>query len=211
LISEEKSGIHYKKVHIGRFSKNSEILLISGRKHFYEGYGLSEITQNIDIAQNFGVKNLIITNAAGGLNLNFKESDLMLITSYINFNSGLILPPHKIFSNSNLSKLFLKTALKNKVSCHKGIYGSFSGPMYETNAEIRYIKKFKIDAAGMSTIPELIKAKECGLNVIAVSAITNLLFESKQIFTNHSAVIRNAKKITPFLKNILSDISLELN
>lgn len=210
VYSVETTGVHKKIIYSCRIN-GREVLVFRGRKHFYEGYGKDEITANVEMAKNYNVKNLLITNAAGGLNANFKEGDLMLITSHIDFNS--ILTYSKGFSpvSGELEDKFRKACLKAKIRLHEGTYGYYQGPAYETKAEIRMQKKYGLDAAGMSTVPEIYEAAKSGINVIAVSIITNLLSETSPAAASHDSVLYTAQIASNKLNKCLPIFINELN
>lgn len=163
MIFEDSSGIHHKQIYTCSY-KGKTIIVFKGRRHFYEGQSYEEITSNIELAKNMNVKNVILTNAAGGLNENFAEGDVMLITSHINFIDKLIYNKPEFPYSGYLMKKLKKICFQNNIKLHEGVYGCYPGPTYETRSEIRMQKKFMIDAAGMSTIPEVFASKSAGLN-----------------------------------------------
>lgn len=210
VIFEETSGVHHKVVFTCSIS-GKDAIIFKGRKHFYEGHTLEEITANIKLAKKLGVENLLITNAAGGLNENFNDGDLMLINSHINFIDKLNFHPESHFYSRSLQDKFRAACRKMKVKLHEGTYGCYTGPNYETKAEIRLQKKIGLDAAGMSTVPEVIAANSLGINVIAVSIITNLLKENSVAVTAHEEVLNTAKKASISLNKVLPVFISELN
>lgn len=210
VILEDSTGIHQKLVYTCKMSGRG-VLVFKGRKHFYEGYGFDSITSGIALAHEMGVKNILITNAAGGLNANFEDGDLMLINSHVNFIDSL---KHKRASfpySKVLREKFLAVSKRVKVKVHEGVYGCYSGPAYETRGEIRFQKKIGLDAAGMSTIPEVYSATGHGMNVIAVSVITNLLKENYHQSTSHADVLLIANRASEKLNSILPGFVSELN
>jgi purine-nucleoside phosphorylase len=209
LIYEDKSGIHYKKVMIGDIN-NTEIIIFQGRNHFYETPLLYKIYFNVDNAKELGLDLLIITNAAGGVNSNFKVSDLMLITSHINLMfRNISFSKHTTAYDKEIIDSVKQIAQKNKIKLQTGVYCSCTGPMYETNSEIDMWKKMKIDAAGMSTIPEVLYANKLGIKTIALSCITNILSSSSANIINHSEVVEAGKlaynNFSKLLKVIIND------
>lgn len=213
VILEDKKGIHHKTIYTCKV-QNREVLVFKGRRHFYEGYSLDEITYNINFAVNMGAERILITNAAGGLNENFSEGDLMLITSHINFLDKLRFTPknpHRVFYSKELQEKFRESCRKVNVKLHEGTYGCYSGPTYETNAEIRFQKKIMLDAAGMSTVPEVIEAASRKIDVIALSVITNLLKENSAAETSHDNVLLTAQKASLNLKKVLPVFISQLN
>lgn len=210
VIIEETSGIHHKIVFTCKIA-GKNIIVFKGRKHFYEGHSLNEITSNIQLAQKLNVKNLFITNAAGGVNESFCQGDLMLITSHINFIDKMILKKSAFPYSKVLAEKFRKICSSMGVKLQEGVYGCYAGPMYETKAEVKMQKKFLIDAAGMSTVPEVLEAKNIGMNIIAVSVITNMLSENPAGHTLHSNVLSAAANASSKLNLVLPKLISELN
>jgi purine-nucleoside phosphorylase len=213
ILFKDKTGVHSKLIYTCTIA-NKRVLVFKGRRHFYEGYSLEEITSYVDFAIESGAENIFITNAAGGLNENFSEGDLMLITSHINFIDKLkfITPAgNKGFYSKELQNKFITICKAANVKLHEGTYGCYSGPTYETNAEIRIQKKIMLDAAGMSTVPEVISASKHKKNVLAVSVITNLLRENSISQTSHDEVLLTAHKASYSLKKVLPVFISQLN
>lgn len=165
--------------------KGKKVLAMQGRFHYYEGYDMQQITFPIRVMKQIGVKNLLISNAAGAVNLAFKKSTLMLITDHINlFPSNPLIgknypelgPRFPDMSEPYSKKLNneLRTIAKEKgILLHEGIYVPVTGPNLETRAEYRMIGKLGGDAAGMSTVPEVIVANHMGLPCCAISVLTD--------------------------------------
>lgn len=213
IIIEDKKGIHHKIIYTCKVH-GKEVLVFRGRRHFYEGYSLDEITYNVNFAVKMGADNILITNAAGGLNENFAEGDLMLITSHINFINKLKFNDVKKqtgFYSKELQDKFRHACRISNVKLQEGAYGCYTGPTYETNSEIRFQKKIMLDAAGMSTVPEVIEAASNQINVIALSVITNLLKENSAAETSHDNVLITAHKASLSLKKVLPAFISQLN
>jgi purine-nucleoside phosphorylase len=210
LYEEDFEGIHQKRIYTVRFNEKN-VLIFCGRKHFYEGYSEDEILKNVRKAKEFGVKYLLITNAAGGLNPNLKESDLMLIRTYIDLTRHLIHQKTRMNIDEDLKSALINSCRELKVKCHQGIYGFLPGPAYETRAEIRMLKKYNIDAVGMSTVPELLEASASGIRVLALSVITNLLKDNSMSPANHKDVLNAARKASPILFSVILRLLNELN
>jgi purine-nucleoside phosphorylase len=193
VLNEDIDSFHKLKILSGKIL-GKEVILFSGRRHFYEGYKDDKILESVELAKEFGIKTLIITNAAGGINKTFRISDLMLISSHFNFlkKSFVKCNIDKIY-DINLIKKIKKIALMNRLNLRTGSYCCATGPMYETKSEIRFLSKIGVDAVGMSTIPEVLKSKDLGINIVAVSCITNLLSENPSGITNHEEVIEAGK------------------
>lgn len=175
---------HAGKLVIG-LAGNTPVLVLKGRTHFYEGHEMDRITFPIRVLAEFGIRSLILTNAAGGINKKFKAGDFMVLEDHINFMGtnplrGPAVPGLPRFVDMTrvyepkLNDLLKKAAKQAKLRLHSGVYLATLGPSYETPAEIRAFGKLGADAVGMSTVPEAIVARQCGLSVAAVSCITNL-------------------------------------
>ena len=206
----ETSGIHKKIVYSCTIA-GKNVLVFQGRKHFYEGYNYEEMTSNIKFANGQGVKNLLITNAAGGVNENFSNADLMLIISHINFNDKVLFKKSNFVYSKVLQDKFRIACIKSGVKLYEGVYGYYSGPAYETKAEIGMQRKIGVDAAGMSTVPEAVEGSSIGMDVIAVSVITNLLKENLSLPASHDEVVFNAQKASFKLTKAIRGLILELN
>ncbi len=165
---------------------NVPVLCMQGRLHYYEGHDMSDIALPIRVMQLLGIKSLIITNAAGGINLSFKVGDIMLIEDHINFtgynpligkNSDEFGPRFCDMTYAytpELRRIAKETANELSTQLQSGIYLGCTGPSFETPAEIRAFRILGADAVGMSTVPEVIAASHCGLQVLAFSLITNM-------------------------------------
>lgn len=161
------------------------VIVMSGRFHLYEGYTLQDLTFPVRIMKSLGVKQLLVSNAAGAINLDFKKGDLMLIDDHINLQGGSPLAfkgveklgerftdmsaPYDKALNEQLESI----AQAQSITLHKGVYASVVGPQLETRAEYRMLKILGADAVGMSTVPEVIVANHLQLPVIAVSVLTD--------------------------------------
>lgn len=209
VVFEDDNSFHKLKILSGKIEKE-EIILFSGRRHFYEGYSGKKILENVKLAKEFGIKLLIITNAAGGLNSTFCVSDLMIITSHLNFiQTKIPCLRNQILYDRVILETVKKLSIKEKIVLKSGSYCCSSGPMYETKAEIRLLTKYGIDAVGMSTIPEIIYANKSGIKTLAFSCITNLLTESSTDITNHEEVIEAGNKayfnFSKLIKSVISN------
>jgi len=162
------------------------ILVMSGRFHYYEGYDISQVTFPIRVFAKLGIKNLILTNAAGGVNLNYVPGDLMLIKDHINFSGvsplrgknleefGPRFPDMSNVYDHEVLMIAEQACIELGIAVNEGVYAYLQGPNYETPSEIKALRTLGADAVGMSTVPEAITAKHCGLKVVAVSCITNM-------------------------------------
>ena len=153
------------------------LLAIQGRSHFYEGKSFAEITFYVQLLKRLGIKNLILTNAAGGMNPALKPGDLVLLKDFINFTQIDVLPKNQMpetFFSERLSKIAKQTAQMIGLKLHEGSYCWTTGPSYETHAEVKIIHELGADVVGMSTVPELIMGAHLGLNILGISLVTNL-------------------------------------
>lgn len=206
LIYEDNNSFHNIEIVSGIINGN-EVVLFSGRRHYYEGYPENKILFNVNMAVEMGLNFLIITNAAGGINKNFRVSDLMLITSHLNFQQKAILskknlvlyPKDTLNAVKNLSK-------KEKIILRTGSYCCNSGPNYETKSEIRFLSKLGIDAVGMSTVPEILHANRSGIKTIGLSCITNILSEQSAGETRHEEVLEAGNNSFDNFSRLLKEI-----
>lgn len=204
IYNVDTSGVH-KKIMYGCKIAGREVLVFKGRKHFYEGHSAEQMLGSVREAYENGIRNLLITNAAGGINENFRDGDLMLITSHIDFNDKLTYPKMYNHYSRDMQNNFRKASSLAKVKLQEGSYGFYTGPTYETKAEIRMQKKIGLDAAGMSTIPEVYEAAKLGMNVIAVSVITNLLKENAILEASHDDVLATAQKASVQFNKVIKE------
>ena len=164
--------------------EGSKIAVLSGRPHFYEGHTLEAVMFPVRLLGDCGVTELLLTNAAGGINADYKPGDFMLLADHINFMGvnplrGLSVEDGRCFVDlsdtydQNMRRTFRKAAGEAGVRLHEGVYVAVSGPTYETPAEIRAFRTLGADAVGMSTVPEALMARYCGMKVAAISCITN--------------------------------------
>jgi purine-nucleoside phosphorylase len=162
------------------------VLCMQGRFHYYEGYTQEQIALSVRVMKRLGVEKLLLTNAAGGVNLSFKPGDLMLITDHINFSGanpltgpnddsfGPRFPDMGDVYDRALREQVRVAAQKEAVDLREGAYMMFSGPSFETPAEIIMARTLGASAVGMSTVPEAIAARHCGMRTIGISLITNM-------------------------------------
>lgn len=186
---------------------NKGILVFSGRKHLYEGLSFRDVVTNVRLCYELGIKNLIITNAAGGINTKLKAADLMLITGFLNLmqpsERGLLdgITQKIVLVKSNLT-VIVKKLLGNKIKT--GIYAAVKGPTYETFSEINLLRTLGCSSVGMSTIPEMICAKSLGLNFAAISVISNIW--SKIHKPSHKEVIETVSKANKKLNDLIVNL-----
>lgn len=163
-----------------------KVVCMSGRFHYYEGYDFNELTVSVRLFKLLGVEKLILTNASGAVNSGYRPGDLMIIRDHLNFvmaspTRGPLVKEFgpRFFDMSNaydeeLSKIALKCSVNTDLRVHEGVYAFTPGPQFETPAEIRFYRIAGADAVGMSTVPEVITAAQCGLKTLAISLITNM-------------------------------------
>ncbi len=166
--------------------KGKTVFCMQGRFHYYEGYTMQQVTYPVRVIKALGIPKLILTNSCGGLNPEFEPGNLMLITDHINFMGAnpLIGPNEDAFGcrfpdmtkvySKELAETARKCAGELSIDLKEGVYVGYSGPSFETPAEIRMFQMLGGSAVGMSTVPEVIAASHCGLDVLALSCITNL-------------------------------------
>lgn len=197
--------------HTGAFvfgtKHGKSVVCLQGRLHYHEGHSMNVLTMPVRIMAKLGVKQLVLTNAAGGVNSNYRPGDLMLITDHINYSgmNPLIGAHHEDFGPrfpdvtdlySSALRLKVKLAAVDAgIPLRQGVYMMFSGPSYETPAEIRMARILGADAVGMSTVPEAIVAAQCGIQVLGISCITNLAAGVSPAKLNHQEVIQTAARV----------------
>ncbi len=162
------------------------VLVMNGRFHYYEGYDMAQVTFPVRIFAKMGIKNLILTNAAGGINLNYVPGDLMLISDHINFSGvsplrgknldefGPRFPDMSNVYDRNILRIIEKSSEELGININEGVYAYLQGPNYETPSEVKALRTLGADAVGMSTVPEAIVAHHSNLRVVAISCITNM-------------------------------------
>jgi purine-nucleoside phosphorylase len=218
---------HAGRLVIGHLAAKS-VMVMQGRTHFYEGYSMQQITLPVRVMQMMGVKTLIATNAAGGLNQNFEAGDLMLIVDHINMigmsgNNPLRGPNLETFGprfpsmthpyNPDLIALTRQVANDLNLTLREGVYVCIAGPSFETPAEIRFLRMMGGDAVGMSTVPEIIVANHGGMQVLGISSITNVTIHdpTSTAETTHEEVLETGKLIVPKLITLLKGVLAEMD
>jgi len=214
--------------HAGRLLLGSlngvEVLVMQGRFHSYEGYPLWQTALPVRVMKLVGIDFLVVTNAAGGLNTHFMVGDVMLINDHINLPGfscahplrgpndkrfgPRFFPANEVYSPTIIQKAKqIGEELGMSGWMKEGVYSMTSGPNFETNAEVRCLRNYGVDAVGMSTIPETLVAHHCGIQVFACSLITNLC----GVKTNHDEVLQAALERAESLKVFISRMILEIN
>ena len=194
------------------------VCMMQGRFHAYEGYDLSEVTMPVRVMALLGVKTLIVTNAAGGVNLDFTPGDLMILTDCINFSGknpltgpnldqfGPRFPDMSRCYDRELIALCQQQADRLGIPVRQGVYMWFNGPCYETPAEIRLARILGADAVGMSTVTEIIVARHCGIRVLGVSCITNMAAGILDQPLCHEEVTEVANRVRTTFRSLLDAV-----
>ncbi len=208
---------HAGKLVLGTLGE-AEIAVLCGRAHYYEGHAMAEVTFAVRVLAEFGIRDLLLTNAAGGVNRHFRPRDFMRLTDHINFMganplrgpcpAGLkrFLDLSQVY-DPTLGGLLDRAAKQARVRWHRGVYLAVSGPSYETPAEIRAFAKLGADAIGMSTVPEAIVARHLGLRVAAVSCISNLAAGLSPRGLSHEEVLATAKEASRHTGELLEEFA----
>ncbi|WP_372503634.1 purine-nucleoside phosphorylase [Acididesulfobacillus acetoxydans] len=187
--------------------QGKEVVVMQGRFHYYEGYSMREVTLPVRVMQVLGVKGLIVTNAAGGINAAYKPGDLVLIKDHINLlgdnplrganldDLGLRFPDLSEGYDREWRKKALQVAGETGVRLEEGVYAAMLGPSYETPAEIRFLRTIGADLVGMSTVPEVIAANHGGMRVLGISCVTNMAAGVLPQKLSHLEVMETAERI----------------
>ncbi|WP_299672891.1 purine-nucleoside phosphorylase [uncultured Tenacibaculum sp.] len=199
-----------------------KVVVMSGRFHLYEGYTPWEVTYGIRTMHGLGIENLLISNAAGAINLSYNKGELMLIEDHINLQgqSPLAFAETKEFGNifadmlepysKKLNDLLKGIAQKHDITLHEGVYASVLGPQLETRAEYRMLQILETDAVGMSTVPEVIVAKQLNIPCCAISVLTDECDPKNLQPVDIADIIATAGKAEPNLVAIFKDLIKEL-
>jgi purine-nucleoside phosphorylase len=183
------------------------VAALQGRVHFYEGYSMSDVVFPVRVLGGLGIRQLVATNAAGGVNINFRPGDLMLITDHINLMGtnplvgnnidelGVRFPDMSEAYDSAMREVALRAARRRGISLREGVYIGLSGPSYETPAEIRMCRALGADAVGMSTVPEVIAASHMGIRTLGISCITNMAAGILPRKLTHQEVMETTEKV----------------
>ena len=212
---------HSGKLIFGKLG-NKDIMAMQGRFHYYEGYSMKEVTFPVRVMRELGIKTLFVSNAAGGMNPDFEIGDLMIITDHINhfpehplrgrnIDYGPRFPDMSEAYNRELINQAKTIAAEKNIRVVDGVYVGVSGPTFETPAEYKLYRIFGGDAVGMSTVPEVIVAKHCGIRVFGMSVITDLGVEGKIVEVTHEEVQAAADKAQPFMTEIMRELINRVN
>lgn len=195
------------------------VVMMKGRFHMYEGYSSQVTAVPVRVMKLLGVTTLLVTNAAGGVNTNYEAGDLMLIKDHINFQGsnpligpndpawGVRFPDMSDAYTSRIRAMVKETAAAQQIPLQEGVYAAFTGPNYETPAEIRMMRTMGADAVGMSTVAEVIAARHAGLAVLGISCISNMAAGILDQPLSHDEVMETTERVKDkFLRLVLAMI-----
>ena len=194
------------------------VVMMQGRFHYYEGYGMKDVTLPVRVMQKIGVKTLIVTNAAGGVNLGYHPGELMVIGDIFSMTAqnpligpnldafGPRFPDMSCAFDKELRALAHECANEQGFALREGVYAQMTGPTDETPAEIRMLRTLGADAVGMSTVPEVIVARHGGMRVLGISCITNMAAGILDQPLNHAEVTETANRVKGQFRNLLDRI-----
>jgi purine-nucleoside phosphorylase len=234
---EDAVGIPYEEIpgfvrstaqgHAGRLVigkiESVPVLAMQGRVHYYEGYSLEEVTFPVRTFGLLGIKTLVLTNAAGGINVELSQGALMVISDHLNLMGvnplrgpnderfGPRFPDMSAVYSPELQELVIDEAKAIGVELRRGIYGGLSGPSYETPAEIHLLRTLGADAVGMSTVPEAIVARHMGLEVLGISCITNMAAGISDEPINHEEVMATGDRVRETFAELLRRVIGAIN
>lgn len=194
------------------------VVMMQGRFHYYEGYGMKDVTLPVRVMQKIGVKTLVVTNAAGGVNLGYHPGELMVIGDMFSMTAqnpligpnldafGPRFPDMSCTFDKELRALAHECANEQGFALREGVYAQMTGPTYETPAEIRMLRTLGADAVGMSTVPEVIVARHGGMRVLGISCITNMAAGILDQPLSHAEVTETANRVKGQFRNLLDRI-----
>ncbi len=198
--------------------EGKKVLMMSGRFHYYEGYPMETVTFPFKVFHMIGIKNLLLSNASGGVNSNFRVGDIMLVKDHIN-----MMPEHPLRGKNidelgprfvDMSEAYNKkmietaenVAVENNIKVHQGVYVGLQGPTFETPSEYGLVRFIGGDAVGMSTVPEVIVARHMGMDVFCISIITDLGGPEIAFPVSHEEVLNAANKAMPDVITIVKGL-----
>jgi purine-nucleoside phosphorylase len=199
--------------------EGKRVMCMQGRFHYYEGYGMDQVVFPIQVMHALGISNLLITNAAGGVNTSFKPGDLMLITDHIKLiadspmrgpNNDKLGPRFFDMTNTydkNLMAIARQEASSLGMKLQEGVYMFFAGPSYETPSEVRAARIFGSEAVGMSTVPEAIAASHMRMKVLGISCITNMAAGILDQSLNHDEVMETSEKVKESFTSLIRGVT----
>jgi len=203
--------------------ENVPVLAMQGRVHYYEGYSLQEVTFPVRTFKLLGIRTLILTNAAGGINVELNQGALMVISDHLNLmglnpligknddSFGPRFPDMTEVYSRELQELVVEEAKAMGVEVRRGVYAALSGPSYETPAEIHMYRNFGADAVGMSTVPEAIVARHMGMEVVGISCITNMAAGISDQPINHDEVMETGNRVKETFAGLLKRVVVRVS
>jgi purine-nucleoside phosphorylase len=208
---------HGGKLLFGKLNQQP-VVMLSGRFHYYEGYNMQEVTYPVRVMKKLGASVLFVSNAAGGMNPDFKVGDLMIINDHIN-----LFPEHPLRGKNDeqmgprfpdmtepYSHKLIRSAKKiaelQQIHVHEGVYIGLQGPTFETKAEYKYLRVIGGDTVGMSTVPEVIVAKHMGMDVFGMSVVTDLGIRDEMNVITHEEVLEAAQAAAPKMALIVKEL-----
>lgn len=202
------------KGHSGILKISEKCAVMAGRFHYYEGYGIDDVVLPVFLLKKLGVENIIITNAAGGINRSYSPGELVLIRDHLNLTgiNPLIgknidkYGPRFPDMSTAYSKSLMELALQINPDLKKGVYAGLTGPSYETPAEVRMLELLGADLVGMSTVNEVIASRYLGINVLGISCVTNMAAGIVETPLDHSEVIETGKKAEAELTRLVLEL-----
>lgn len=208
---------HNGQLIFGKLNK-TDVMLMSGRLHFYEGYTMQDITYPIRLMKCLGIEYLIITCAVGSLNKKYNVGDVVMIKDHINFLGNPLIGKHyNQFGNrfpdssniydKNLRKTVKQISIKNKIKVHEGVYFAVTGPSYETPSEVKAFQKLGGDVVGMSLVPESITASQMDIKILALTYVSNKAAGISSKILTHNEVLSLGKKASVCLEKIISSVT----
>jgi purine-nucleoside phosphorylase len=201
--------------------ENHPVIVMQGRTHYYEGYSMAQVGLPVRVMTRLGIKNMMVTNAAGAVNAGFEPGDLMLITDHLNLigmaglnplrgpnldELGPRFPDMSRAYDRDLIEIARQVAAENDIFLREGIYVCLAGPSFETPADLRFLLNSGVDAVGMSTVPEVIVAHHGGVRVLGISGISNKANLDGETTTTHEEVLAAGEKIVPKLSTLIRGV-----
>ncbi len=195
-----------------------EVAVMAGRAHLYEGYTQAQVTLGVRVLHRLGVRSVVFTNAAGGINLSYRQGALVLISDHINLqgsnpltgpnddSQGPRFPDMTEAYSAEYRSTAQQVAQQLKIELGEGVYAALTGPNYETPAEIRYLRAIGADLVGMSTVPEVIVANYLGMRVLAISCVTNMAAGILPQKLDHKEVMETADRVRDTLIRFLREL-----
>ncbi len=215
---------HAGKLIIGEL-EGQNVCVVDGRVHFYEGHSMASVVVPVRVLKRLGAEVLIVTNAAGGVNQNFEAGDLMLITDHINFpgmaghsplrgpnldDLGPRFPDMSQAYDRELQKVAREVAAEQGIELRTGVYFFLAGPLFETPAELQFLKANGADSVGMSTVPEVTAARHAGMRVLGLSGITNMTSLDGSHAATHEETLSVSSRIAPKLVRLIKGVVARL-